>query len=43
MTRGHLEAFQINTAYCTKLKLALRHAKRIDGWIGPDKLSKFGC
>ncbi len=27
-------AFQTNTAYCTKLKLALRHARRIVGWIG---------
>ncbi len=43
MTLGHFEAFQINTAYYTNLKLALRHAKRIDIWIGLDKLSKFGC
>ncbi len=40
MTVGHFEAFQINTAYYTKLKLALSSAKRvdIDRWIGLDKL-----
>ncbi len=38
MTLGHFEAFQTNTAHSTKLILALRHAKRMDGWIGLDKL-----
>ncbi len=41
MTLGQFEAFQMNTAYCIKLKLALRHAKRMDGWIRLDRLYKF--
>ncbi len=38
MTLGHIEAFQINAAYNTKLILALRHTKKSDGWIRLDKL-----
>ncbi len=43
MILGHFESFQITTAYYTKLKLALRHAKEMDGWIGLDRVYKFGC
>ncbi len=40
---GYIEAFQINTAYYTKLKLSLRHDIRMDPWIGLDKLLKNAC
>ncbi len=43
MTLGHFVAFQINTAYCTKLILELRHAKGTGGWIGLDAFKKIGC